>query len=195
MTDTATIGYAAAADAYRQLGWPGVLPLPAGRKWPPPTGYTGDGGKDPSGADIEEWKHAHPDGNLCLRLPDGVIGIDVDAYAPKTGARTLAEAEKRWGPLPHTYRTTSRTDGVSGIRLFRVPTGTRLCGDIKFPDHNTGDVETVQRHHRYALAWPSTHPNGNPYLWINEHDGSIMHRPPAVDDLSYLPQAWLDGLI
>jgi hypothetical protein len=109
------------------------------------------------------------DGNICLRLPyeieiDGtlwcIIGIDVDAYDEETGALTLAEAEKRWGPLPPTYRATSRTDGVSGIKLFRAPAGTKLHGDLKFAELDIGDV----------VCWPSIHDKtGRMYLWY--YDG------------------------
>jgi hypothetical protein len=37
------LGYAAAADAYWQAGWRGILPFRSRSKWPPPkdtTGYT-----------------------------------------------------------------------------------------------------------------------------------------------------------
>ena len=132
------------------------------------------------------WAEEEPGGNLALRLPDGVIGIDVDAYDAKTGAATLAEAERRWGKLPPTYRSTSRDDGISGIRLYRVPPGTQLQTVIRFPELGIGDIEIVQRHHRYVMCWPSIHPNGNRYRWIAEIDGSIMDQPPAVDDVPYL---------
>jgi hypothetical protein len=55
----------------------------------------------------------------------------VDAYGDKTGGRTLREAEKRWGPLPHTVISSSRDDCVSGIRLYRIPQSIELPGDIK----------------------------------------------------------------
>ncbi len=46
-------------------------------------------------------------GNVGLRLPECVLGIDVDAYAGKSGAATLAEAEARLGALPLTWRSTA----------------------------------------------------------------------------------------
>jgi hypothetical protein len=201
MSDSAgTIGYATAADAYWQAGWRGVLPMcrgfKGGRQAMLPVGYTGHQGVDPSYADILEWS-ANPvyaDGNLCLRMPDGVVGIDVDAYGAKTGGRALAEAISRWGPLPAGPRSTSRrdTDPVSGIRLFRIPPGTLLQDRITFPELGVGDIELCQRHHRYVVAWPSIHPEGRDYWWTN--DDMQLIGIPAIDELPWLPQTWIDAL-
>ena len=166
-------GYAEAYTFYCEQGWRGVLPLKRGTKFPPPSGYTGRGNPDPTEEQLAQWAQsvANRDGGVCLRLPDNVIGIDVDAYNTKTGAATLAEAEKRWGKLPPTVRSTSRDDGVSGIRLYRVPPGTELAGGIKFPEMEIGDIDIVQHHHRYMVCWPSIHPEGRPYGWIDERKG------------------------
>jgi hypothetical protein len=113
-------GYASVFERYHRLGWH-VLPFDPATKWPPPKGYTGRDGKMPSYPDMLEWAEAKPDHNLGIRLPRSVIGIDVDDYDGKNGAATLGEAEKRWGKRPPTYYSTSRSDGVSGIRLYRIP--------------------------------------------------------------------------
>lgn len=42
----------ASAAAYRAKGWVGTLPLPLGRKTPPPAGFTGDGGAWPTTRDL-----------------------------------------------------------------------------------------------------------------------------------------------
>jgi len=188
------LGYAAAKDTYWQAGWRGILLLGHDSKWPPPAGFTGHDGVDPSYADVCSWAEQDPGGNLALRLADDTIGIDVDAYDNKTGAATLTEAEHRWGRLPATYRSTSRDDNISGIRLYRVPAGTQLAGKIAFPDLGCGDIEIVQHHHRYAMAWPSVHPSGRPYRWIAEIDGSVVDYVPAPGDLPELPAAWLTAL-
>lgn len=187
-----TIGYADAVDEYWRQGWRGILPLRRGRKIAPPAGFTGSTGQDPSYPDVMSWAELYPDGNLCLRMPADVIGIDVDAYGAKTGAATLAEAERRWGALPPTTLTTSRDDGVSGIRLYRIPAGVEVVEGIEFPELGIGDIETVQRHHRYALAWPSIHPEGRGYWWRNS--GGQIIGIPAVQDLPELPAAWLEAL-
>ena len=186
-------GYANAADIYWNLGWRGVLALDAGTKVPPPIGFTGYDGIDPSYPDVCEWKNSKPDGNTAIRLSGSEIGIDVDCHSGKAGAATLAEAERRWGKLPSAPTSTSRRDG-SGIRLFRVPPGTKLDTVIKFEidGRKLGDIEIIQHHHRYVVAWPSCHPDtGEQYRW--ERDGKIID-PPAPDDLPELPAAWIDGL-
>ncbi|MDO0974024.1 phage/plasmid primase, P4 family [Mycolicibacterium frederiksbergense] len=187
-------GYADAEQVYWESGWRGILPLKRATKWPPPQGFTGHDGAIPSYADVSQWAELYPDGNVAVRLPDGVIGIDVDAYGAKTGGETLAEAERRWGPLPDGPRSSSRPDDpVSGIRLFRVPAGTRLVTMLGFPELSIGDVEIIQRHHRYAVCWPSIHPDtGQTYQWYGP-DGTVTD-PPTVDGLPDLPPEWLAGL-
>lgn len=193
MPDSDSIGYAVASQVYWDRGWRGVLPLKRGSKWPPPKGFTGYDGADPSYADTLQWGELYPDGNVCLRLPDGVIGIDVDAYGAKTGAKAFAEAVKRWGPLPDGPQSSSREDDLtSGLRLFRVPEGTLLEDVIVFPELSIGDIEVIQRHHRYVVCWPSIHPEGRGYWWRNSR-GQILG-VPELADIPELPGPWLDGL-
>jgi AAA domain/Bifunctional DNA primase/polymerase, N-terminal len=179
--------YAAVSRDYQRRGWH-PIPLAAGTKWPPPHGYTGLDGLTPSGADIAAWCEDRPADNVAIRMPENVIGLDVDDYGDKHGGDTLAEHEERLGPLPRTWRSTSRPDDpVSGIRVYRVPPGWTGVGAL-----DGGCVEVIQRHHRYAVAAPSSHPEGRLYVWLdaNTHPCEI----PNVSDLPSLPQAWLDGL-
>ncbi len=180
--------YADAAELYWGTGWRGVLPLPPRRKADPPKGHTGHDGLEPSYADVCAWAEDRPDSNIGLRLPDGVIGIDVDAYEGKVGGTTYERWCTEHGPLPPTWRSTSRDDGLSSIRLYRVPTGrlwqTKLTG---------GGVEVIQHAHRYAVVWPSVHPEGRTYRWLDP-EGVPSARPPSLDDLPVLPQAWQDAL-
>src|SRR5687767_12677953 len=98
--------YATAAATYWTAGWRGVLPLPARKKADPPRGFTGGAGVDPSFPDLQAWSDGREGGgNIGLRLPIDVIGIDVDAYDGKAGALTLARAENDHGKLPPTWRT------------------------------------------------------------------------------------------
>lgn len=191
-SDTTTPGYADAAPLYWQAGWRGILPLPQRAKHSPPRGFTGGHDTEPSYPDLCSWAELYPAGNLCLRLPDTIIGIDVDDYGAKNGAATLTEAEKRWGALPPTIRSTSREDGASGIRLYRVPAGTRLADRIEFPELGIGDIEICQHRHRYVIAWPSTHPEGRTYWWLN---ADAQHVPiPHPADLPDLPAGWITNL-
>jgi hypothetical protein len=184
---TTTSPYADAFDAYWRAGWRGILPLPHGQKTPPPEGYTGYGGLEPSYPDCAAWAE---DGihNIALRLPPDVIGLDVDAYDDKPGGETLHRLIGVHGPLPPTYLSTSRGDGMSGIRLYRVPAGS------SFPTKLPG-IELIQNYHRYAVVWPSRHPNGQLYQWIDETTGQPSITPPSLSAIPELPNAWVNGLV
>jgi hypothetical protein len=180
------------AEILRKKGWP-VVPLPSGQKWPPPKGYTGADGADASWADIYAWLDDRADANIAIRLPDGVIGLDVDDYDDAGGGLSFAALEAECGPLPDAPRMTSRNDGVSGIRLYRVPAGTVL------PDSLMGSfgpgVDVIQRHHRYVVAFGSVHPSGAAYGARDAQDRPIsVDQWPAVDEVSELPQPHLAAI-
>lgn len=183
--------YRDAAPTYRAAGWVGVLPIPYRTKRLVARGWTGHGGAWPSSADIQAWCDSdRPDeggGNIALRLPPDVVGIDVDAYGDKAGADTLAQAVARWGPLPDTWMSTARDDGKSGIRLFRIPEGLRWPGQVG------PGIETIHAGHRYSMVWPSAHPEGRIYRWYRP-DGLASTAPPRVDELPDLPDTWVIGL-
>src|SRR5215472_17262341 len=114
--------YREAVWAYRELGWTGTIPVTRrGTKAPLAKGVTGHNGVDPGRDRIEEFLLEFPSANIGLPLPWDIIGIDVDAYDNRAGGVTLHLLEGRLGNLPVTYRSTSRSDGVSGIYLFRAP--------------------------------------------------------------------------
>lgn len=171
---------------YWDAGWRGILPLPFKNKTWPPTGYTGHSGIDTSFADCLTFLD---DGqqNICLRMPADIVGIDVDHYNEKTGGNTLAELVEKFGALPPTIMSTSRDDGISGIRLYRIPEGASLPSKLD-------GIEFVQRHHRYAVVWPSVHPEGRTYQWINERTGKPTGIP-NTKDLPELPARWIQGLV
>ncbi|MGH3536846.1 MAG: bifunctional DNA primase/polymerase [Pseudonocardiaceae bacterium] len=179
--------YGHGAPIYRQLGWAGVLPLPERKKLKPPDGCTGRAGTDPTSEQIQRWVIEQSCGNIGLRMPEIVIGIDVDSYDGKLGGATLAELEARLGKLPATYRSSSRdNDPVSGIRFFRIPAGLHF--------HDAGlHVETIQRTYRYAVVWPSVHPSGGIYRWYDPR-GVVAISPPRPEDFPELPPAWVDCL-
>lgn len=172
----------------------GPIPLPPHKKVPPPTGWTGWGAPYPTGADVAEWTEAQPHGNIGLRLADGVLGIDIDAYGGKHGQRTLQRLEGTLGPLPTTVRTTSRGDGTSGIRLYRVPECLAWAGEVQAV-HEDGEItkgiELIHLGHRYALCYPSMHDKtGSTYQWL-DRDRQRMERLPTLDDLPDLPERWV----
>ena len=176
-------GYADAAEDYLTLGYT-PLPIPFGEKSPPPEGTTGYRGSV-SREQVTDWTTTRAGANLALRLPPDLVGLDVDVY--HGGDAGLAELEAKFGPLPNTVHSTSRVDG-SGIKLFRVPKGTRL-------DKNpAAGVDTIQSHHRYTICNPSLHPEGNVYRWIDEASGEVVDLPPEPGEITELPWRWIEGL-
>lgn len=182
MTMAQQRAYADVAAAYRAAGWAAVLPLAAGSKYPPPSGYTGRAGADPDDEQIATWCAELGRGNIAIRMPDGVVGIDVDHYGDKVGADTLDALERERGPLPDTWTSTSRGAGPSSIRWYRIPKGVELPGVLG------PCIEAIQRHHRYAVVAPSI-VEGRRYRWYRP-DGTISDRPPTPEELPWLPDAW-----
>lgn len=177
---TTSLPYDDFAEEYLEFGY-SPLPLPAGKKYPPPDGYTGKDTPMASEEDIARWGEQFPDANIALRLPKGVIGIDVDAYKGEAELEAWRSLEKELGELPDTARCSSRDDGISGIRLFRVPDG-YVAKDLGLAG------EVIQHHHRYVVAPPSIHPEtGAEYAW----DGGMAW---GVTELPELPQTWLEAL-
>ena len=193
--------YASAARSYLAAGY-SPLPLPPGQKWPPPKGWTGAGAPMADLDQVRRWARSDPAGNIALRLPDDVIGIDLDLYPDPSKDHPAFERMAAWdailgqlGPLPESPRATSRDDGISGIRLYRVPSGWKgagilpaapVCEGHPLPggrEARPGDPvspgEVIQHHHRYMVAPPSVHPSGRRYRWLG---GNL----PAVSGLPSL---------
>lgn len=208
LVNDSAMPYPVAAPDYAEAGWP-PIPLPYKEKHPVPTGFTGANAAYPSIEQIARWLGrkngklrggflGRPElakagnlsflpGNIALRMPPNVIGIDIDLYDGKAGAETLALAEERWGALPPTWMSTSRRDG-SGIRFFRVPEG------LKWGDVGPG-VETIKWYHRYAIVMPSLHDKtGKRYIWVTPDGERVADEFPAVDELPMLPAQWVAGL-
>jgi hypothetical protein len=180
-----------AAAEYLNAGWPAIpVAYVDGNKQPARSGISGRAGRDLTHAELRDYFAGAR--ALGLRCPVGTMAIDVDAYAPKRGAETLAEAERRWGPLPTGPWSSSRDDGVSRIRPFRVPPGMEFVGEIGFPELGLKDIETIQRHHRFITAWPSLHiKTGRPYTWHDVPGGYLF---PTLDMLPELPATWIEAL-
>ena len=190
---TEFFGYGDVAVDYLDRLGP-VVPLPRAKKHPPPKGFTGRGGRAPTRDEIEAWRWRFGGGNVAFPLLLGMAGIDVDDYGDKHGAATLAEAERRWGKLPPTVRSQNRSDGVSGIKLFRIPPGVVLHGKVEFPELHLGGIDVIQHHHRYVVVWPSIHPSGRLYVWFDERIDIVLTGPPRLKDLPELPAAWVEAL-
>ena len=190
--------YGEAAFRYWNHGFKG--PLPAGnrpgQKHPVPKGHTGESGRFPDEDQIAQWVDSKGSLNIGLRLDESMVGIDVDAY--KSGSvATMQAITDVHGKLPRTWVSTSR--GLpSGIRFFRLPSYVKLNGTINHPsDPNLGAGEVIQKHHRYAIVWPSVHDKtGDIYYWIDQSTGAryIDGTLPKAEELPELPQGWVDHL-
>lgn len=194
--------FASAWRMYRELGWQGVIPVDYLDKAPPPDGFTGFDGKWPTDGRLERWADLGPR-NVALRLPDDVIGVDVDNYAKrnkrgelvhKHGAAQLAEFEAKHGKLPATWSSTKRDpDGASRIHFYRVPSGTT------FPESIAADIDIIQFGHRYAVVWPSVMADDEDpevmlvYGWFDEsgHESPV---PPRPGDLTTLPAPLIEAM-
>jgi putative DNA primase/helicase len=232
--------YRDAARSYFEAGW-SPIPLPHEEKSPPPSKFngktqmfTGVGGVYVTEEHLKVWlgikgraqagKLSFAPGNVALRLPPGVLGIDIDAYGEKKGAETLAAAEEEWGTLPPTWVSTSKDDGVSGIRLYRIPPGLKWPGQLP----QGGGVELIRWDHRFMVVAPSIHDKTKmPYRWLREVeevdlDGESIFKlvesedefpdaPPTAEEeahakhhaglepwelcsIPWLPEAWVEAL-
>lgn len=139
---------------------------------------------DPDAAQIAAWVTDAPEGNAALRLPHGVVGLDVDAYGDKRGDRTLARHVQALGPLEPTWTIVNREGGRSGTSLYRCafegPFRSSLDG---------GDVDLIHRGHRYCVLPPSLHPEGRQYMLLGP-DGQPAGRVPTQAELPLLPNTW-----
>ena len=197
--------YAKSAPIYLQQGWD-PFPLPKLLKAPPadePVHATGNYPAVPE-AVVEGWMRDRPDDNTGIRMPRvgefEVIGIDVDHYGSKVGGDTLAVKELTYGPLPETWRSTSRDiHNPSGIYFFRVPAKMKWQGKVG------ADIEIIQRTFRYAAAWPSIwwdakfpdpgeKKTKRQYFWYGP-DLTRLRKPPQVMDLPMLPETWQQALV
>lgn len=197
--------YVSTFQEYINHGW-SVIPLPEKEKGPPPTGFTG---AVPPHAiadndQMQAWA-LNPDNakaNIAVRLGNTVkiddkeyevIGIDVDHYGAKTGGDYLEKLELKYGKLPETWISTARSDGISGIRFYLVPTGYQFRGKC------SNDIEIIQKRHRYGACFPSWNPSAKEYYaWYEpgaELDGiSSLNTIPYVKELAFLPEAWVKYL-
>jgi len=155
------------------------LPLNAGTKSPPPTGYIGHHGKVADTDQLAQWERAprYRGGNVCVWFGTTVTidevayqlaGIDVDHYGAKCGGDQLAELISQLGPMADRdpWISSARSDGVSGIRWFLAPLNDANGTRIQFSGKADSSIEVIQRHHRFAVVWPSIHPEGGRYWWF-----------------------------
>jgi hypothetical protein len=168
------------------------MPIPVKGKSPVPKGATGRDGIVTAEKIIEwcndpEWSGQ----NLAIRF-EGAVGIDVDVYGEKRGDLTLAALEQELGPLPATPSSTARgAESDSRQHVYLLPP--EVSPTARFVSGFT-DIEILQRSHRYAIVFPSIHPEtGEQYRWYDA-EGELLDGIPSLDDFEYLPEAWIEKL-
>lgn len=190
--------------SYRKANWFGTVPLPHKAKHPPPTGFTGHRASYPNPDEIKAWCEDGKRHNIGIRLAGvdqehEIIGIDVDHYLSgqkeKKGGDQLKELEDKLGVLPPTWISSARTDGISGIRYFRVPRGLAWRGQV------AKDIECINKGYRFAVVYPSQHPDGGTYWWFplgilpNSDGHSVWSGElPDAAQLPLLLDAWIEYL-
>lgn len=173
--------------SYVELGWE-VVPIIPNRKVVAASGVTGRLGSPLTEDEAQQWADAEQDYGIALRMPVGMIAVDVDAYDGKNGAITLASLIAKCGPLPPTWRNSSRNgDLISGHYFYRVPTDFKGRSDL---GEDSG-IELVQPHHRYAVCSPTIHhKTGTVYKWWKPA-GNESEPPSNSEITAWLPEPWL----
>ena len=185
-------GYTAAAPLYRAAGWMQVIPLPEGRKTPPPAGFTGRSRKPVTDEQIQLWSQANPNANTGIVIPEGVLVLDIDAeqghQVKADGAKGISELSQELGMLPATWSSTAHgIDSPARHLFYKVPEGLAWKGGA------IEGVDILQPGHRYSVVWPSIHPSGEMYCWYTP-SGSTTSQIPHISDLAPLPWKWVDYL-
>jgi len=96
-------------------------------------------------------------------------------------AHHLRKSGQTFGAPPPTWIVTSRSDGKSGIRLFRCD----LPGPFR-ASFDGGDVDVIHHGHRYVGPPPSLHPEGRTYALV-----ICSVRLPCVGQPRYLQSSGL----
>jgi hypothetical protein len=151
-----------------------VLPLPTGKKKPPPTGYTGIEAQYATRVQASHWLDKNIYGNFCLRMPPGVLGVDYDS---RKGGSVFPWLEARLDEAP---RSSARGGAdPSGIYFFLVPAD--MLPELRDWHLAEFGTEAVRPGHRYAVVWPSINPMTNTqYRWYAAGSTDPMDGVPDV---------------
>ena len=171
--------HTAAQDYYRAGFLP--IPLPQGKKFPPPKGVPND--VDYTESTLENWLARDRAYNIGSIVPDGVVVFDIDG---KPGQEALNELEERLGALPPTWMS-FRGQPDRYHLWFVCPAGLRWPGKLG------AGLDVIYRHYRYMVCPPSVHPDGGQYRWANLRNDSLRAANgylPGIDEFSDLPESW-----
>jgi hypothetical protein len=167
-----------------------VLPLPPGRKSPPPSGFTGASAQIPTTEQIQAWCRERPDGNIALALVEfdewdfALLGVDIDNYAKgdrPAGARwkysersRAARASGSRRRLPWHTATTAAPYGV-----YQVPKG------LLWRSKLGAGVELIHKGHRYIAA--GINPETGKHKRWRDADRHLLREPPRPQHCTELP--------
>ena len=151
------------ALAYAARGWR-VIPIPPGHKHP--KGYANWQTVGTTDTDtITAWWTATPDHGIgILTGPEsGIFVLDVDVADGKAGDDTLHDLERTHGALPATF--TVQTGSGGRHHYFAWPDG----ADIRNSASGAlGPGLDIRGAGGFVVAPPTIHPNGRPYVVIEE---------------------------
>ena len=179
-----------AARDYFQAGYL-PIPLPEGKKFPPPKGVPND--VEYNERQLGQWLKGIYEGrdkpdlrykNIGCIVPDDVVVIDVDGPAAR---ETLVEMEEQYGALPPTW-ISFRGDPDRYHLWFRTP------ARLTWPGKLAPGIDIIYRHYRYMVLPPSVHPDGGQYRWANMGRNGLKMSPnylPEPDEFSDMPDRWL----
>lgn len=169
------------------------LPVPWGKKLPPPTNTTKATSPPPTAEQYATWFRDDADDGVLMRLAKGAIALDLDNYAnPKNGRLAGAAwatldriAEQAGVPWPTTLSVRSRRDG-SAKGIYWLPEADADGRPLEYDEYGVikshklhGDlgprsgVDILRRGHRYV------HLGFNPAAGIVEQwtYGGRLHYP------------------
>lgn len=154
-------------------GWD-LFYIPKGQKFPPPKGFTG-AKSNPSSEELEAQANkvkSRDDSNIGIRIPEGVVGVDIDDESTSSGRLIQASTG-------NSFRVTS-TDGIRRYTAFyRLPEGVTV-DSLK----NVDGVDLITRFHRYSVL--GIHPSGRDYRLLDPKGNEIDSLPP-LNELELLP--------
>lgn len=170
---------ASAAERYRQLD---LVPIPLipGEKRPRPEAW--QHGYFSSAEDIlEHWERFPSDGiGLVCGQNAGYFALDVDAK--HGGYESLADLVAKCGPLPRTVEAMTGGGGSHYVfayaegRVIKNRTGVMPGLDVRGGFRNDqGELEGAGQ----IAVWPTVHPSGIQYRWVNAPWDSEMSEAPG----------------
>lgn len=164
-----------AALDYAALGWR-VHPCRPGEKLPILTDWPKRATTDQ--AIIDRWWGHTPEANIAVATGpgSGVFVLDVDG---PEGERTLADLERRHGPLPEIYPMQWTGSGRGWQAFFRYPDGR----NIRNSAGKLGPKLDTRGDGGYVVIPPSLHPSGRRYGWATDREPWSVPPEPAPDCL------------